>query len=167
MTSIKERNVSEEKQVVAHEVPAEIVAAREEVRRAETEYLGCKEEATASKKRYEASVDRLNATIDRLTNPQRSLFDEQDPPEPWRAVTVEELGLPASLCETLREAKVCTLGDISDIGNRNELLTDIQGVGEKKAEQIEAACTAYWAAHPEHYETFAPKDDPAEEGGSA
>lgn len=64
--------------------------------------------------------------------------------EPWRAVTLAELGIDGKLAESLTEAGMTTLGAIADYSKSDKLLTDLDGIGPAKSEKIEQACEAYW-----------------------
>lgn len=85
--------------------------------------------------------------------------DEPTGTDHWRAVTVEEVGIPKGVCTKLRknpEKPLVTLGDITDwLGDDDHHLTDIPGVGPGKAEQLENCMTAYWNEHPEHSQAAA------------
>lgn len=69
----------------------------------------------------------------------------------WRSVSIDDLGLPPSLAEKLREnpgKTIATVGDLSDWTSKFQI-TDIKGVGDKKAEVVESALDSFWEDHPE------------------
>lgn len=66
--------------------------------------------------------------------------------ESWRCVSVETLGLPATLARRLVDQGVSTIGHIAD-WTKSRPLTDLEGVGEKKAELIEDAFGDFWRKH--------------------
>ena len=143
--------------------------ARGQVRDAKTEYDDLREEARRSKKSWEAAVEHLGEIIDE--EPEHlPLFDgvkkgaagmegngeageaDGESGESWRSTTVEELGLPTGLCDSLRqnpETSIETLGDLvtwqERHGDHHSPLTLIPKVGQGKAEKIADACEAFWA----------------------
>lgn len=118
-----------------------------------------KNEAALAKKDYECHVEELSDLIASGPDAQQKLFDKNDEPEVWREVALESLGISEKLLEKLAEngRPIKTLGDIADWTKEFEL-TDIDGIGPAKAEDIQAACDKYWAEHPVDDE---PDDEPS------
>ncbi len=70
--------------------------------------------------------------------------------EEWRSVKLAAISLAPAIVEKLAAAGIDTVGTLSDYLTPNDSgfckrLTDIAGVGEKKAEQIEAALDQFWS----------------------
>lgn len=61
----------------------------------------------------------------------------------WRAVSINELGLPPKLTERLVESGIATIGQLEDQRGKGSIhgsgLREVEGIGAKKAEQIEDA----------------------------
>jgi len=100
-----------------------------------------------------------------MPEPVTTNADDQPPtaaPEAWRDVSVDELigyGVSQSVVDKLKEAECATLGAIATF-TQTKLLTEIEGIGEKKAESIQDALECYWGDHPVEAEEEVP---PAEE----
>ena len=133
---------------------AAVVELNMEVEQASREWADAKEVAKDAKEAYDASVMRLRAAIKRVNDPQQEL---PFPPEDgglhgddgeWRSVELEELGIVGTLAERLIDAGLTTLGAISDYTAADKRLTDIKGIGDGKAEKIQAACADWWSRHP-------------------
>lgn len=81
-----------------------------------------------------------------------SSADGEESDESWRSISIDELGLPAKVCESLREnvPSLATVGAISDWANtpdangRHKQLTDVKGIGAAKATQIDEALDRVW-----------------------
>jgi hypothetical protein len=92
----------------------------------------------------QARVDRQATTTEDVTDASEATPDTED----WRSVTVEQLGISPAICKILRESQekpIATLGDIADHCKEYQL-TDLKKIGEAKAEKIQEAMDAYWAA---------------------
>jgi hypothetical protein len=80
---------------------------------------------------------------------QTSVKPDPTPPDDgddsWRALSIDELDIPKSLREKLREAEITSVGGIADWTSSGKNLTDIRGVGEAKAEKIQDALEKVWA----------------------
>ena len=63
----------------------------------------------------------------------------------WRGISVDELDIPKSLKEKLKEQDFETVGHIADFTSKGKMLTDLKGIGPSKAEQIEQALEQVWA----------------------
>ncbi len=134
------------------------LALREELSDAALQLLELEVQVKAAKATYKEEVEELRRHI--AKGPEKfPLFDPPAADEPtgtdhWRSVTVTEVGIPEGLCTKLRENPenpLATLGDIVDWqADGYHHLTDIPGIGEGKADQLEKCMTAYWDAHPEH-----------------
>lgn len=61
----------------------------------------------------------------------------------WRAVSIDELRLPPKLTERLVESGIATIGQLEDQRGKGSIhgsgLREVEGIGAKKAEQIEEA----------------------------
>lgn len=71
--------------------------------------------------------------------------------EAWRVVKLAAISLAPAIVDKLAAAGIDTVGALSDYLKPNnsgfcKRLTDIAGVGEKKAEQIEAALDQWWVS---------------------
>jgi hypothetical protein len=64
----------------------------------------------------------------------------------WRGVPIADLGLSAATRVAMGDAGIFTIGGISD-WSAEKPLTDIKGVGQKKADEIDAALVRYWELH--------------------
>lgn len=76
-----------------------------------------------------------------------SSADVEESDKSWRSISIDELGLPAKVCEALREnvPSLATVGDIADwTGDRDRQLTDVKGIGAAKATQIDEALERVW-----------------------
>ena len=58
---------------------------------------------------------------------------------------MDELDIPKSLKEKLKEQDFETVGHIADFTSKGKMLTDLKGIGPSKAEQIEQALEQVWA----------------------
>lgn len=65
--------------------------------------------------------------------------------ESWKAVEIGELDVPDGILNKLIEAEIETIGDLANWNESGKLLTDIEGIGQAKAEKIEAALDKFWA----------------------
>ena len=64
--------------------------------------------------------------------------------EPWRNFPLERLGLAPSIIKSLNDADIKTMGELATY-SADKRLTDIEGIGPGKAQQIEDATMQYWA----------------------
>lgn len=129
-----------------------------------------KEKASAAKKAYDAEVSELRSLIRRGPDPQGKLplvgadkdsavateaepSDDADDPEPddnWRDTPIGHLnafcGMPPRFLKPLEEAKLTTLGKLSDAMNEggDTWHYDLDGIGDKAAEHIADAFTEFW-----------------------
>jgi len=69
----------------------------------------------------------------------------------WRAVRVEQLGLAKPLTKKLVDARLETLGLLSDLMQDKGTwwFKEIPGVGEGGAEKVSDAMADFWKSHPE------------------
>jgi predicted flap endonuclease-1-like 5' DNA nuclease len=93
--------------------------------------------------------------------------------ESWKAVPLAELvekdGLPAKVAQLLGDAGICTMGELAahtepKASGWTDKLTDIPGIGPKKAEEIDAATAAFWARWRPHVQATA-EDKPGTDEG--
>lgn len=68
-------------------------------------------------------------------------------PTAWREMPIERLLLPGNVEKRLKEESFDSLGVLNKFLKKNSL-SDIKGIGEKGAEQIEAAYEKFWRDHP-------------------
>lgn len=73
--------------------------------------------------------------------------------EAWRAEPLTVLGLTDRILEELHAANLVTVGQLADYTTPNSVgycraLTDISGIGEAKAEKIDAAMMEFWKNRP-------------------
>jgi DNA-directed RNA polymerase alpha subunit len=146
----EESAVSEQPEVDAPNLDHE---ALEQIRAAESVVAAKEmmlEEASRAKKLAQAAFDdavaSLRATI-RAQSQVLPLFEQE--PEAWRSVALAELTTNGRVLNALSGAKLFTLGELTDWQNDTDrLLTDIKGIGEKAAEELQQAIDEYWAKNP-------------------
>lgn len=132
-----------------HEHLEAIKEADRRVADCETVLREAKSEVTAARKHYAEAVRELREVIAQHDAP-RLPFGETEHAETWQAVRLATLDIPQAVVTMLDEgAGLQTVGALAEFTKHNRL-TDISGVGIAKAEQIEAALDAFWAAHPEY-----------------
>lgn len=92
---------------------------------------------------------------------------EEEANEDWKAVSVEELGISASMIAGLDEAGFKTIGDLAAHTEAGKELTDINGIGPKKAEDLAARLATWWDEHPDYVtgDDLAEADENAELAG--
>lgn len=129
-------------------IEAQAAAVDEARREMESKQIDLKQ----AKSEYEFEVAKLQRMARKQDAP---LFDQGGKaetngaaPKDWRTVSIDVLGLPASLAEKLRETKLDTIGAIADFTSSGRDLIDIDGIGEANAKKLEDALEAYWARHP-------------------
>lgn len=131
----------------------------------------CKEDLKWAKERYEVAISDLRQMIRQGPERQQTLpFKDQDGDEAdgatsenadatttteadspededdsWRGVSLTELSIPSKILDYLGDAKIYTLGELSDYTADGADLTLIKGVGEKAAEKINGATEKFWA----------------------
>lgn len=146
------------KDVAIGNVQAKLVEQLRIFRDAEADWREAHNTAGEMKKAMDREQRRLNGYVNELADiiedrggPRLPFPDENAPPPPveeWRKTTIEDLGITGALAETLVEAGLKTLGDITDHTKDGKPLTDIQGIGPAKAEKISDLCAKYWETHP-------------------
>lgn len=139
-----------------HETLIAIRAVEREVADSESKWKSAQSVAKMCKEEYELAVDRLRLTIRAAHEP--TLFDGKDEDEAaaddetWRDAPIDDLvgcGLKAGIAQLLAEKNITTIGKLADYtSNGYDRLTDIEGIGAGKAEQIDEALQAYWVKHP-------------------
>lgn len=136
----------------------------DEAEELESEWEQAKSLAKVKKEQLDACLKQLRiAAQNRPSLSAGPLFDEPtdasetpqvEEPAPvgedyWKPVDIAELNLAEKLTEKLREQGINTLGELSvkvaECGH--EGYRGLEGVGEKKAEQIEDAWQQWFAAH--------------------
>jgi ERCC4-type nuclease len=111
----------------------------------------CAAQLKDAKGSLEMATRELLALIDEREQP--TLFPTADSAETsttdaWRSEPIEVLNLPVGIVKVLQEAMITTLGAIATQGEVGSL-TDIEGIGEAKAEKIADALEQYWREHPQ------------------
>lgn len=98
----------------------------------------------------DAQADALRAEIAvcKMTSQKPKATPPADD-DSWREISVDELDLPKSLKEKLKEQDFETVGHIADFTSKGKNLTDIRGIGEKKADQLQDALEKVWASRSE------------------
>jgi hypothetical protein len=147
-----------------------IKAVREKVRDRQQVYDDLREQTKAAKKAWETAVEELGRAIDEGPDrypllehaaeaPTAVVVDEPEDmaeaeapvgPDAWRSVELEDIGVPEGVCKILHENPghcILTLGHLADWTQKHQL-TKIPRIGRGKADVIEKATDAYWAAHP-------------------
>lgn len=142
--------------------------SRERIARLESAMDAAKREASAAKKAYEAGLKEhleLEAELDDDSAQGRLPLGDPGPApgggdgappgdDSWRQVLLFTLGiaeeLPRPTVGALAEAGIKTVGDLADFTRPDpsghcKRLIDVPGIGEKKAEQVEAALDAFWS----------------------
>lgn len=150
----------------------EIFITQMEVRHKQAKVEECKEKLKAAKADEELAVQKLMEAIDQAKQADSpTLFDrpaettesaesfeqtgtkestdsgECPPDESWRALPLSEVlvGIPDSNLEKLADAKLDTLGQLSDwLKDERNRLTDLPGIGQAKAEKIENKLMEFW-----------------------
>jgi len=108
-----------------------------------------KEVLKDAKSKYDASVATLR-DLCRANGESMPLFESANDDgdgDDWKDTTTIELGLSDSVCALLAEANIETIGDIAEWTKRRQL-TDIKGIGEQKANDIDNAIMNYWTKTP-------------------
>lgn len=128
---------------------AEIAEVNRRVDKAWEDWQEAKAVAAERKSIFDDTVTELRATIRSIDTPL-PLFDRK-PAQPegenaWREVLLVEAlqGVPSSILAKLAEAGLTTVGQMADF-TQSERLVDVPGIGQAKAEQIEAALESFWA----------------------
>lgn len=139
---------------------AEIREKEKDVRR-----LACiaddkKADASAAKKAFEAADLALRNLISRGPYQAELPFPEEKPEE-WKSISLEELGISQSMLTGLEDAGFKTIGDLAAHTEAGKELTEINGIGPKKAEDLAARLQSWWDDHPEYV-----TDDSNEDGES-
>ena len=128
---------------------------------AEGEVEDAKAKLKEAKARYDNCVVRLRKFIRGIYNDRdRPLFtqpaeqeseteDQEDPPELWRDVPLDELNLPKGIYNKLTENDVATAGDLEDL--RGEISLGRKewpkGIGRAKVDIIETVIVEFIAAN--------------------
>lgn len=145
---------------------ARIISLNAEVSLLHHAHLIAAESAKEKKKAWESASERLQSTI-RGFSERYPLFDREKPQESssepakavadesWREVDIDILvshGLSESIAEKLEENGIATIGDLADLTREHgdRWRSELKGIGEAKAEKIDAAFSAFWAANPQH-----------------
>lgn len=139
-----------------HDQVARFIANEAEQR--EIQWTALKEQAAVAKKELDLKLTELRRhaqsrpSYGPLFDGAKDAAPAETPADPvaeaWRDATLEDLGITGKVAELLAEndPPLTTQGAIGDytIGHK---LTDIRGIGQAKATQIEDALVAHWAEH--------------------
>lgn len=123
-------------------------AARQE---AEEELKAAKADekaAIAAYRKFANSKPRREPLFDGLAGGQgekETTESSESEGEDWKSCPVLDLSLPDSIVSLLLEADLETVGDLAAWTEQYQL-TDVQGIGEAKAEKIEEALSQFWAS---------------------
>jgi len=71
---------------------------------------------------------------------------------PWRDEPIDNLFKPGVILASLKNAGLNTLGELSDYTASERLLTDLNGIGPGKAEQIENRLVEFWEQNQDYAE---------------
>lgn len=126
-------------------------AKTDQIRKAQMEVEETKRAAKAAKDRLELLYEEL-VDLNRSEDEEMPLFDGtagatslEPEDETWREESIDVLQLSPAIVTALAEAAIHTMGDLANFTSQGKPLTDIDGIGERKAEQIMEADAAYWA----------------------
>lgn len=124
-------------------------ALRERQREAQRKVDDWKSELKSARVSLEAWTDAISRYIDSLDQPQLPFGEKPaEAGEDWRSVSLADAigaAVTISVLECLAEAQLRTVGELADFTCQSQL-TDVAGIGQAKAEQIEQALEAFWAA---------------------
>ena len=114
------------------------------VRQAESDLDQAKENVKYLNQVFQRSIADLRKLVRCGIEPS-PLFDEpkDENEDPRLEMTVSKLDLPQIIFKLFGDAKIETISDIAAWTKGNKL-TDIKGIGEAKAEEIEAALERFW-----------------------
>jgi hypothetical protein len=128
------------------EAKARLAELRKQVRLREIEVADAKAALKAAEGRLKAMQEDFDKYLDYWIDPGRTmpLFGQASDDMDWSGVLVEELGLPAPVAKKLQDAELRTLGELAAYSNSGKPLTDINGIGEAKAELVEQALGRFW-----------------------
>jgi|GEM_PF-4225117 len=155
---------------------AELFKLQDRINEAASREHAAKENYSIAKKNREAAQAALSEYIEEMRQP--SLFTKPadstkkiatSDPEPWRKTTIEELSIPEQITEKLRDhhPQLITLGAIADFTMAGNQLTDVKGIGEAKAAQIEGCINNFWESYsgPRSDTEAAPEPEENDEDG--
>ncbi|MBU0959819.1 MAG: hypothetical protein KKB31_07770 [Nanoarchaeota archaeon] len=138
----------------------EIDRARSKALNAHMEMETARDRTSLAKKKYESAINEFlqaGAPLPLFNQPQGA--GEVDD---WQMADIAVLdGLSNETLKCLRDAGLNTLGDMAKF-REHTLLTDIKGIGESKADDIEAALELHWEMRAMG---DAPDEGPDDEGG--
>lgn len=83
--------------------------------------------------------------------------------ERWKGWPLSKLGLKPRTLANLEDADLFTVGQLAAWSLKGRPLTDLGGIGEAKAGEIDDALTAFWAERPDLAEPVAVTPEPAPE----
>jgi hypothetical protein len=133
-----------------------IYEAKAKVEAKALKLLDAKEAAKAAKEAHDTAVEELMETIRDVQRggPALPLFDKPRAEAgaedtSWREAPLSDLGLSPGILKALAECEghpITTVGQLADWTAAEHRLTDIKGIGEGKAEEIDKALELFWAA---------------------
>jgi len=133
-----------------------IESLEREVGEAESELNDLKHQCKEAKEYYEGRVDKLRRAIRaRWMDANRPLLNGLDEPkavepEPWRAVSIDDLSLGAGATKALTAAGYTTIGSLADYTAQGlDNFTGITGIGPKASEKIVEHLQQWWQQHPD------------------
>ena len=163
MTQTQEAPVETHEEQTDEQIKAELFDKSEklwaEVATMDSEIDDLTEKRKKLNKNRETKIDEIKELSQQLRQPDMPLFEKErlkkeGKDEAWRTVPIETLqqyhdGFSDSLVGKLLEYPLKTIGDLADFGKSEfNQLTNIKGIGEAKAEIIEASLEEYWKANP-------------------
>jgi len=138
---------------IVHEA-TETAILHEEVVAKRSAWLNLKHKTEQVRASYELAVDDLTKHLLGIRDVRPP---EESPAEPTPAgkedllaTTIEEVGLPPGICESLRtnDPPLETVKALEDWRYGGSSFTKVTGLGDKKAERVAEALDAFWGEHP-------------------
>lgn len=136
---------------VTPEVPyshKKLFELQDNLRRAEAGLEVAKENVKYAKAAVDAAVQAIDAHITDMRQLRLPFAEPDQPsgPDGWRDLAISEalVGLTPGILSAFVDASLGTMGDLQDFLESGEL-TDIDGLGESKAEAVKDAMEKFWA----------------------
>jgi len=129
-------------------------------------YLLRKHQMEQAKAAYDLAVDDLSRHLLGIEELQGVRSPEESPAGPTPAVkkgplatTIEEIGLPPGICESLRtnDPPLETVEALEDWRYGGHQFTKVTGLGDKKAERVAEALDGFWRDNPAAADAYATK----------
>lgn len=159
-----------EKWATLRECQLETKSAREAEKEAESEWMaavarqqsvikGQNEKHPLFDRKWFQAKTKIESTAEAVKTEQLALEAKvaATPRDGWRAFRLEHTTIPSTTVKLLAESNYHTIGDIANLTASGLPLTDIKGVGQAKADKIEAGLARFWQDHPEYGDAEARK----------